>query len=143
MTGLAVERGRAEEALRERRKREAELEEQLRQAAKMEALGVLAGGIAHDFNNLLATIRSNADLALMRLPANEPTRTMLDRIVVTSQRAGGFCSQMLAYSERGTMKKGQVGLGGGGCSPISGTSPMPRSRRRRPSNTRSTKSRSI
>jgi hypothetical protein len=64
MTGLAVERGRAEEALREQRKRERELEEQLRQAAKMEALGVLAGGVAHDFNNVLSTILAHAEFAL-------------------------------------------------------------------------------
>lgn len=110
MTGLAVERGRAEEALREQREREAELERQLRHAAKMEALGVLAGGVAHDFNNLLATISGNAELALMELSPGDSTREMLDRIVVTSQRAGEFCSQMLAYAGRGTMKTDRIEL---------------------------------
>lgn len=108
MTGLAVERGRVEEALREKRKRELELEEQLRQAAKMEALGVLAGGVAHDFNNLLTTISGNAELALMQLGEDHAARSNLDRIVVTSQRAGEFCSQMLAYAGRGTIRTGRV-----------------------------------
>lgn len=108
MTGLAVERGRVEEALREQRKREAELEEQLRQAAKMEALGVLAGGVAHDFNNLLTTISGNAELALMELPEDHTVCANLNRIVITSQRAGEFCSQMLAYAGRGTIETGRV-----------------------------------
>ncbi len=110
MTGLAVERGRVEEALREKQKREAELEEQLRQAAKMEAIGVLAGGVAHDFNNLLTTISGNAELALARLPEGHPARDMLDRIVVTSQRAGEFCSQMLTYAGRGVIARRRVEL---------------------------------
>ncbi|MDG2411966.1 MAG: response regulator [Halioglobus sp.] len=111
MTGLAVERGRAEEALREQRKREAELEEQLRQVAKMEALGALAGGIAHDFNNLLAAINGNAELALMNLSENDPTRDLIDSIVVTSQRAAGFCSQMLTYAGKGTIKLEHIEFG--------------------------------
>lgn len=110
LTGLAVERGRVEEALREKRRREVELEEQLRQAAKMEALGVLAGGVAHDFNNLLTTISGNAELALMQLPEGHAVRDMLDRIVATSQRAGEFCSQMLAYAGRGAIRTGRVEL---------------------------------
>lgn len=102
MTGLAVERGRAEEALREKRKRELELEGQLRQAAKMEALGVLAGGVAHDFNNVLATILSNAELALQLHAGKEVVAEMLNDIVAASRRAGGFCQQMLAYAGKGT-----------------------------------------
>lgn len=108
MTGLAVERGRVEEALREQRRREAELEEQLRQAAKMEALGVLAGGLAHDFNNLLTTISGNAELALLDLPSEHEVREYLDRIVLTSQRAGDFCSQMLAYAGRGAIRTRRI-----------------------------------
>lgn len=110
MTGLAVERGRAEEALREQRRREAELEEQLRQAAKMEAVAVLAGGVAHDFNNLLTTISGSAELALRELPRGHPARDELDRIVLTSQRAGEFCNQMLAYAGRGTLRTERIEL---------------------------------
>ncbi len=110
MTGLAVERGRAEEALRQERRRQAELEEQLRQAAKMEALGVLAGGVAHDFNNLLTTISGNAEVALRQLPVGHPARQALERILRTSHRAGDFSSQMLAYAGRGTMRTGEIEL---------------------------------
>ena len=110
MTGLAVERGRAEQALREKRKRELELEEQLRQAAKMEALGVLAGGVAHDFNNVLATILGNAEFALGVLPADAEVREMLQDIVLASQRAGDFCKQMLAYAGQGTRSTSRIDL---------------------------------
>ena len=101
MTGLAVERGRAEEALRKQRERELELEEQLRQAAKMEALGVLAGGVAHDFNNVLGTILGNAELALRMLAPETEVREMLEDIVTASRRAGSFCKQLLAYAGKG------------------------------------------
>lgn len=110
MTGLAVERGRAEEALREKRKRELELEEQLRQAAKMEALGVLAGGVAHDFNNVLTTILANAELALELSPPDGDIADMLRAVVTASQRAGSFCSQMLAYAGRGTLRTARIEL---------------------------------
>lgn len=108
MTGLAVERGRAEEALRDKRKRELELEEQLRQAAKMEALGVLAGGVAHDFNNVLATVLANAELALEFSQPDGEVAEMLRDIMVASQRAGNFCKQMLAYAGRGTLGTSRI-----------------------------------
>jgi len=111
MTGLAVERGRAEEALRTQRQRELELEDQLRQAAKMEALGVLAGGVAHDFNNVLSTILSNAELALDLLEADSKIQKMLTAIVDASQRAGRFCLQMLAYAGRGSLKSSRIEIG--------------------------------
>ena len=111
MTGLAVERGRAEEALREKRQRELELEAQLRQAAKMEALGVLAGGIAHDFNNVLATILANAEFALKLNCCNADATEMLTDICDASQRAGDFCQQLLAYAGKGTVGTQKVDLG--------------------------------
>ena len=89
MVGMAVERDR--------------LEEQLRQGAKMEALGVLAGGIAHDFNNMLAAVLGNAELALQFLPADAPSKPMLTEIAVASVSAAELCSQMLAYAGRGAM----------------------------------------
>ena len=110
MTGLAVERGRAEEALRKQRLRELELEAQLRQAAKMEALGVLAGGVAHDFNNVLGTILANAEFALELLSPEEPAREMLREIAAASKRAGGFCEQMLAYAGRGAIASSRFEL---------------------------------
>ncbi|MFK8026596.1 MAG: ATP-binding protein [Gammaproteobacteria bacterium] len=111
MTGLAVERGRAEEALIEKRKRELELEDQLLQAAKMEAIGVLAGGIAHDFNNILATILGNAELALELAPPDHETKIMLGEIIEASQRAGNFCQQLLAYSGKGKVSSTKFELG--------------------------------
>ena len=111
MTGLAMERGRAEQALREKRKRELELEDQLRQAAKMEALGVLAGGVAHDFNNVLSTILSNAEYALDVLPEDHEVRPELEAIIEASKRAGSFCSQMLAYAGRGAFKTTLIEMG--------------------------------
>ena len=110
MTGLAVERGRAEQALRDQRARELELEEQLRQAAKMEALGVLAGGLAHDFNNVLATILANAELALDLQPQG-PVAPLLRDIVQVTRHAGGFCQQMLAYAGRGEAHIARLELG--------------------------------
>ncbi len=111
MTGLAVERGRAEEALREQRERERELENQLRQAAKMEALGVLAGGVAHDFNNVLNNILANAEFSL-ELNANDEVASMLGDIVTASRRAGEFCKQMLAYAGQSALKTATIELSG-------------------------------
>ncbi len=111
MTGLAVERGRAEEALRLQRQRELELQDQLRQAAKMEALGVLAGGVAHDFNNVIGAILANAEFALELAPANAEIVSSLQDIVTASQRAGNFCTQMLAYAGQGTLSTTLFDLG--------------------------------
>lgn len=96
MFGLAIERTHAESALRE-------LEAQLRQAAKMEALGVLAGGLAHDFNNVLATVMGNAELALESITKTDPTRPMLNEIITASRSAAEICNQMLAYVGRGVL----------------------------------------
>ncbi len=78
-----------------------ELEARMRQAQKLESLGILAGGIAHDFNNMLAAILGNADLALLDIPKSSPLRPMLEDIDTTAHRAGELCKQMLAYSGKG------------------------------------------
>jgi two-component system, cell cycle sensor histidine kinase and response regulator CckA len=77
------------------------LEEQLRQTAKLESLGVLAGGIAHDFNNLLVGILGNASLVRDALPAVSQARPMLDDVVRASERAANLTRQLLAYSGKG------------------------------------------
>ena len=85
-----------------RQRREAALEDHLRQAAKMEAIGVLAGGIAHDFNNMLTVVQGNAELAMGDLPAGTVGRRLLSRILDASQKSKELCNQMLAYAGRGS-----------------------------------------
>jgi len=81
-----------------------ELEEQLRQSQKMEAIGLLAGGIAHDFNNLLMVILCNSDMIISRLKKDDPTLEEMIEIKKSGQRAAELTRQLLAFSRKQVLK---------------------------------------
>src|SRR5581483_2010930 len=76
------------------------LEEQFRQAQKMEAVGRLAGGVAHDFNNLLTVITGYSDLLLGGTDLKESQRTALQEVRRSAERGGALTNQLLAFSRR-------------------------------------------
>jgi two-component system cell cycle sensor histidine kinase/response regulator CckA len=88
-----------------------ELEEKLRQAQKLEAIGLLAGGVAHDFNNMLTAITGYSDFALGALDSGRGVRRAdIEEIAKASERAGALTSQLLAFSRKQILRLEVVDL---------------------------------
>jgi PAS domain S-box-containing protein len=86
------------------------LEDQFRQAQKMEAMGTLAGGIAHDFNNLLTSINGYTELAQRKLEGNPEVRDYLDSVRRAGDRAAGLVRQILSFSRQETPDRSPIHL---------------------------------
>lgn len=77
-----------------------QLEAQLREAQKIEAVGQLAGGVAHDFNNLLTVINSYALMVLEDLPPNAPSRELLECVLAAGEQGAALTGQLLTFTRK-------------------------------------------
>ncbi len=84
------------------------LESQLKQAQRMESMGVLAGGIAHDFNNILTPLCGYASLALEELPSDSPARDDLQQVVLAAERARELVNQIVTFSRNDEQERQPV-----------------------------------
>ncbi|PRP97332.1 Blue-light-activated protein [Enhygromyxa salina] len=81
-----------------------QLEDQLRQAQKLDAIGRLAGGIAHDFNNLLSVVLNATELATLGLAEDHPIRSELDDVIWAAERAADLTRQLLAFGRKTVLR---------------------------------------
>jgi two-component system cell cycle sensor histidine kinase/response regulator CckA len=96
---------------RKRMERDREtLDEQLRQAQKMEAVGRLAGGIAHDFNNLLTVVIGRSQILASRFGADDPRRREIEMIESAAHRGASLTRQLLTFSRRQVIEPKPVDL---------------------------------
>ncbi|HDQ41384.1 MAG TPA: PAS domain S-box protein [Desulfonatronum sp.] len=79
------------------------MQTQLHQAQKLQSVGRLAGGVAHDFNNMLGVIIGQAQLALMKISAEDPLKHRLQEIEKAAQRSADLVSQLLAFARKQTV----------------------------------------
>jgi two-component system cell cycle sensor histidine kinase/response regulator CckA len=88
-----------------------QLEAEVRQSQKMEAIGRLAGGVAHDFNTLLGTIRGYSEMLLTAMPGEEALRHPVEQIHRAALRGAQLTRQLLLFSRRQELKAQDVDLG--------------------------------
>jgi PAS domain S-box-containing protein len=86
------------------------LEEQLREAHKMEAVGRLAGGVAHDFNNLLTSVLCYSEFVAEDLPEDHPGRADIAEVQRAARRGGELVGQLMAFSRRQVVRRRVIDL---------------------------------
>ena len=86
------------------------LEEQLRQAQKMESIGTLADGISHDFNNILTAIIGYGSLLQMKMKDDDPLRHYVEQVLASANRAASLTQRLLAYSRKQVLNMTPVNL---------------------------------